>query len=98
MKSDCPGVSNYEREVLGIINIVDKLQSELEDQCPEEYYFIEFTTDGNDICVRFLGIPIWFREDDMREYDEERDEYEPLENYLRREINNEIEKISKLRF
>jgi hypothetical protein len=46
------------------------------------------TTDGVSVGVFFLEAPLWCSAEDEREYDEEKEEYEPLEDYLKRELRN----------
>lgn len=81
--------------------IVEKLNQEI-----YEYFesfglifsLFELTTEGSSIIINFMGQHrLWFSDEDEREYaNEEEDEYEPLEQYLRREaqkIINQIEGI-----
>lgn len=81
-----------------IIKITEKLQYEIYDATEEiEYDFISCTF-CNSVChISFLDIPIWDSDNDIREYNEYEDTYEDLENFLRREINNEITKLSKIK-
>jgi hypothetical protein len=81
-----------------IIELVDKLQWEIYDTTNEEQYlFITVSFSNGNCLIEFLGLLIWYSDDDMREYDDDLDEYEPLEGYLRREINKEMEKLSKIK-
>jgi hypothetical protein len=44
-------------------------------------------TDGTSMAVTFLDAAgIWNDENDMRSYNEEKDEFEPLDVFLRREV------------
>ncbi len=57
-----------------------------------EYHSIGYTS-----CIEFLGIMIWNEENDERHYDEEIDDYEPLEPFLRRKAIEIIKKVSAIR-
>ncbi len=56
----------------------------------------ELKTDGFSIIINFMGQHrLWSSDEDEREYiNEEADEYEPLEQYLRREAQEIINQIS----
>jgi hypothetical protein len=87
-----------------IINIIEKLNMELlkelsDEDYTEASYFLELklSTWGHDVfIIEFLNNQIWCSEDDMREYTDE-DEYEPLEYFLRRGINQVLNYISKIK-
>lgn len=78
-------------------DIVEKIQYEIFDKTDDEGYFISISTNGDQIHIDFLDICIWNNEDDMRDFDEENDCWEPMDGYLRRMINTEIRKISEIR-
>lgn len=61
-----------------------------------EYFHVTLASNGLYTKVKFIGIDIWFSEDDMREEDEETQEHEPIGIYLRRTINEEIAKLAKV--
>ena len=68
----------------------------------EEFGFLfpifELHTDGNGILIMFMNsIQLWYSDDDEREYNEEKDEYESLEGYLRREAQKIIDQIAVLK-
>tara|TARA_R110002111_G_scaffold258627_1_gene327887 strand:- start:337 stop:609 length:273 start_codon:yes stop_codon:yes gene_type:complete len=46
--------------------------------------------------IKFLGAQIWNSEDDYREWDESTQDYEPLEPYLRKEINKTLANLKGL--
>jgi len=79
-----------------IVAIVNKIEEDLYEQSDCEYYNLVFSSNGYVSFIEFLGIQIWSSDDDMREEDEN-GVYEPLEKYLRREINKEISKLSKIK-
>ena len=69
-----------------VVAVVRELNSEVDDveDVSQSFYF-EMLTDGNCSIVEWMGETLWSSEDDARDYIEEKDEYEPLTNYLRRE-------------
>ena len=81
------------QSVLDIINIInDEMYETTQD---DEVPLLTVMSNTNGIAVEYLNILIWCDVDDMRSYDED-DEYEPLESYLRREMNAIINKLKKL--
>ena len=56
--------------------------------------WITYSSDGYSHIIEFLGITLWHDDDDMREYDEKKDDYEPLEPFLRRRINSITQTLS----
>lgn len=80
-----------------LVNAVNNIEFDIYDQTDGvEYFNITLKTNGYVDIIEFLGVQVWNSEDDMRNYDD-KGEYEPLEQYLRREINNEISKLSKIK-
>lgn len=77
------------------IEISEKIN---DDKILYEYdLYFEYRTTGFIDIVYFCNIQMWNSEDDERKYDEEKDEYEPLEDFLRRKVSEfcgTIEKIS----
>jgi hypothetical protein len=58
----------------------------------------ELRTNGISIIINFMGqYRLWFSDEDEREYCEETDEYEPIEQYLRRESQKIITQIGKIK-
>lgn len=79
-----------------IRKIVRTLNQEVFKQCGETGYdspVLILETDGFRIKIYIKGDMLWYSEGDEREYDEEKGEYEPLEQYLRREAQNKINQI-----
>ena len=65
---------------------------------------VNFSCDGhcginclNSASITFLGFEIWSTEDNHREFDEDKNEYEPLEKYLKTRIKKIINGIGKIR-
>lgn len=58
---------------------------------------LSFCGNWYSIGIKFLGEYIWSSEDDERNYIEETDEYEPLEDYLRRVINERVTELQKIK-
>jgi len=87
-------------EMFELVGIIDKISDEIfytfyEKEEETESYEIIMSTNGDFFSVDFLGIQIWNSEDDCRELDES-DEYEPLEPYLRKKINEHIRKLKMI--
>ena len=88
-------------EILEVIEIVDKLNPELSDDMLETFGYnpfgFELHTNGDCVAIEFLGYPIWSSENDEREYDDEKDDYKPLEEFLRREANKLLDVIRSIK-
>jgi|GEM_PF-4819853 hypothetical protein len=85
------------------LNEVDEVVTTLRDEvyqtsgCCEYFNLFGQFADG-EIFIEFLGINIWNTVDDDREYiDEDNDIRVPLEDHLRKRINEEIAKVSKIK-
>jgi hypothetical protein len=57
----------------------------------------EYRTDGFSDAIYFEDVLLWYSEEDSREYNEELDEYEPLESYIRKMFNKYVEELNKIR-
>jgi len=80
------------------IEIFEKLGEKIHGDYPFEFMYV---TNGMAEGVEFLGITIWNSEDDGREYINENtpaEDYEPLEDFLRREATKICKMISELDF
>ena len=79
------------------IQIVSKLNDEIYDMAPNADAVLYYITDGITEEITFLGKTIWDDELDQREIIEESGDYEPLDKFLRREINRVISELYKIR-
>lgn len=83
-----------------VIDLVMRINCDIEDiatDIPEDYYMrVEYFTDGFSESIEFMGIPIWGSEFEEREYGED-GEYEPLETYVKNQINKILVTSSLLR-
>jgi hypothetical protein len=62
-----------------IVHVVDILN---EKYYNDEYTIFEMNTDGYTIIIKCCGFVIWNNEDDDREFDENKNEYELLVPFL----------------
>jgi hypothetical protein len=74
-----------------VIAVVERLNDEwwkvMEKRTEQDYVHpFQFLTDGTSMAVTFLEAGIWNDENDLRPYNEEKDEFEPLDVFLRREV------------
>jgi len=83
-----------------VFDIVYKLNQEIYDSlfetCGEIFPVFELHTDGDIIIIVVGSYQLWNSEDDERKYIDE-DEYESLEQYLRREVQKIINTISNIK-
>ena len=84
------------------IEAVERINEEIFEQIGDDHGFcplegLYFRTDGFGELVEFLGERIWCSEDDERNYDEEKDDFEPIEDFLRRTIMGMINTVGKIK-
>lgn len=83
------------------IEVVEKLNQKIYDYFESyglTYPLLELSTDGFSIIIDFMGQHrLWFSEEDEREFNEETNEYELLEVYLRRETQEIINQIGGIK-
>jgi len=58
---------------------------------------VSLITDGDAMCIQIFDYPLWDSENDERKWDEDKDEPEPLEEYLRRELNLFLDNLLEVR-
>jgi phage-related protein len=90
----------YEKTPEEVIKVVRELNEEMENEDISESFFFVAHTDGNCSVIEFIGSDLWNSEDDDREFFEDKNEWEPLVNYIRRkrdELLSNIIKHQKLR-
>jgi len=81
--------------------VVDKINEEAREIFEEEFGLcfplLYLTTNGDYIIISlFDKFQIWFNDEDEREFDEEKNDWEPLEGFVRREVQKIIYQISKV--
>ncbi len=79
------------------ISVVTEMNFELYDLC-EASPMIAIETNGMGMIITFLGEILWSYEDDDRKFDEDKNEYEDLSNYLKIKINKVIEGLHVIKF
>ena len=79
-----------------IIEAVERINQEMFNNTGNEYMFLTYTTNGFSDAVEFMGVRVWDDNDNDQEYNEDTDEYEPIEACLRRLLKLEIQKMSEL--
>ena len=72
---------------------VQSIEEDIFNQTGIDYFNISIKSNGFCQTVSFVGIDLWSSEDDMREYNEDEDKYEPIEKFLRRELMNQLKKL-----
>lgn len=88
-----------------IINIIETLNEELYNQIGDSLYnlpmvMFEYGYDGYCHYVKLFGSIIWDSDNDYRKYINEgtpQEDYEPLEDFIRREVNNIIKVIKVIK-
>jgi hypothetical protein len=80
------------------LEIVKQLNAELHERFGEQEYSFGYSTDGYCEMIDFGNMPIWNSEMDGREWDEEKNEYEPFEPYIKKEFDKLVDKLFSLNF
>jgi len=95
-------MQTYYYDINELAEIVGTLNEEIAEQMEQLNSVLTLQVvliiDGTDASVRFLDIILWYSDDEERNFNEETDSYEPMGPYLRKRLNEEITKISKLKF
>ena len=85
-----------------VLNAVENINQEVYDFFEEKYGetfpILELQTDGFAINITFMGsFRLWCDDDEEREFNEIKNEYEPLEPYLRKETQRLIDQIGNIK-
>lgn len=80
-----------------LIALVDDLNTELYEQHGEEVRLFTYVTTGYYQLIQFQSENLWNSENDSREYVEDTDEYETMDEFLRREFNKLTTSIGALK-
>ena len=75
-------------ELLEAVRIVDDINEELWESASDIDLYLNINYSNGRTIVEFFGIRLWDSDNDDRDYiDEDCNEYENLENYVRKEFN-----------
>jgi len=86
-----------EEGIKEIERAVNSIEQDVFEQTGVEYFNISVLSNGFCQQVSFVGIELWNSNDDMREYvDENEEQYEPIEDFLRRTLRNELKKLQSI--
>jgi hypothetical protein len=80
------------------VEIVKELNEELFNKCGDSIYEFSYETNGDIHIIYINGLLHWNSDEDDRKWNENRDEYEDLKNYLKKEFNKSIKELQKLKF
>jgi hypothetical protein len=83
-----------------IVRIINEINDNMYDSNPKffnEYNcYCEVSSNGLQTIVKFLDICIWDEDNDDRKFNEDANEYESLESYLREKITKIIKELNKI--
>ena len=87
----------YEK-ISDIAKIVSNINAELFEILEEEEFLsLNLWSSGDEHSIEFSEFPIWSSECDDREYYDDKDEYEPLDDFVRKQLNALFEKFGKIK-
>ena len=84
-------------DILEVERVIGILNQEMCKTGELDYIYLDMSANGYCIVIEFLGHQIWTSDWDEREYHSDIDDHEPLEYYLRREVNKEIGKLKRIK-
>jgi len=91
---------NYKcKEALEAVEAINQALHESQEGEDCQAVLLTFSTDGDDAIVKFLTQTIFLSSEDEREFDEQKNEWEPMQQYLWKQMNSilvDIEKISAI--
>lgn len=88
------GYDTYTDLFLAIANI----NQEIYEMTKSDYIYLKLESNVFVTRVYIFDIILWSSEDELdREYDEEKDKYEPIEDYIRKRVNEEINNLKKIK-
>jgi hypothetical protein len=80
------------------IKIVNNLNEFVNDKQGDDYIIsFSYTTNGWYHCIEWDRLLLWDSETDGREWIEDEDDYEDLEEYIKKEFNNYCDTLNTLR-
>lgn len=82
---------------MNYIEVVRELNIELYEKFGEVEKVFEYSTTGFVDAISFDGVLLWDSEMELREWNEEKNDYEPFEPFIRRIFNEYIDKMQSLK-
>ena len=87
-----------EEALKAVENINQEIYDFFEEKYGETFPILELQTDGFASVITFMGnYQLWFSNEDDREFNEVKDEYEPFEPYLRKKTQRMIDQIGSIK-
>ena len=81
------------------IEIINNLNEWVNDKQGDDCILnFSYTTNGWYHSIEWDRLMLWNTEEDGRKWNEDEDDYEDLERYLKKEFNNHIDTLNTLRF
>jgi len=84
-------------QLLEVIKAIDELNEEFyEITKKDDDIFLSFKYFvGGVIQIKFRNVVIWYSEDDDRKFDEDKNEYEPFKQFLKRKVISHLKEEKK---
>lgn len=79
--------------LLEAYEVTTKLNDELYGEFDVVNEFFELRACGWNIFIYFADCAMWRSDEDERDFDEDKNEYEPLEGYIRKRFNDYIARL-----
>lgn len=77
-------------------DVISELNGELFEKFGDTEMDFGYTTNGYVDVVTFDDVVLWHSENDDREFDEEKNDWEPFEPFIKRKFNEWVTKLNKL--
>lgn len=85
------------QEAIEAVNILNQEVYNYFESFSMTWPLFDLKTDGDCIIIDIGNHRMWFSEEDERVFDENKNEYEPIESFLRREGQKIIDQISGIK-
>jgi hypothetical protein len=80
------------------VEVVSTLNVELYERHKEVESYFEYRTTGFADLILFDEFLLWSSENDIREFDEDKNDYEPFMPFIKKQFNQIADKMQKIRF
>lgn len=85
------------KELEEACSVIEQLNETIIEQLGNEQSdLITLSYNGNKTLIEFMGMRLWYSGEDMRNFNEDTNNYEPLKDYIKRVLLKEISKLYKL--
>ena len=82
------------KKEIDAFDAVEKINNDIQSNI-NGVHLLEIESTGMQTIVKWLGVCLWNSDDDARTFNEEKNDYEPIEEFLRKKGRKLAESVSK---